>query len=183
MAQYGVPDSTVTGPASWNTTPLWQQVNNGINGGTPNDSTHIEDSNFGSPSTCELGLENLTDPNSSSNHILRVRLKNTNSFSESMTFALYEGTTQIASKNQSLGSAESVFSTYSLTLSAAEANNISDYTDLRVRLTPSTAFSYVQTSEVEFEIPDAGGDGGADPYTTKLGNAGFTFRGSTRIGG
>ena len=46
MAQYAVPDSTVTGPASWNTTPLWQQVDNGINGGTADDSTHIEDSNF-----------------------------------------------------------------------------------------------------------------------------------------
>jgi len=160
MAQYAVPDSTVTGPASWNTTPLWQQVDNGINGGTADDSTHIEDSNFGSPSTCELGLENLTDPSSSSDHILRIRLKNAAFSSESMTFALYQGSTQIASKTQSLSAFEGSFSTYSLTLSSSEADNISDYTDLRVRLTPSTASSNVQTSEIELEVPDAGGGGG-----------------------
>ena len=76
MVQYAVPNSDID-DGSWTEadgfgTDLFNQVDNGIEGGTPNDGTSIRNPSPSS-STCELGLQSLTDPDDDSNHIIRVR--------------------------------------------------------------------------------------------------------------
>jgi hypothetical protein len=46
--------------------------------------------------TCEVGLSSVVDPLSSTGHILRVRIRKTNTSGNSPTIALKQGSTTIA---------------------------------------------------------------------------------------
>lgn len=156
MAQFARPDSTVAaglwepqgGPST-----LWEAVDEV----TPSDTDYIEALN-GENTTCELGLTTLTDPGGASTGLdyhLKVRMQGTGSGGpERLSIALFEGGTQraISGSFTSRGS----WTTQTYTLSAAEADSISNFADLRVKLASSSlgGTEDMWASWVEFEIPD-----------------------------
>lgn len=114
----------------------WKGSFKNINETTPDDSdfvsSHAVPMEGTTTATAQYGLGSLTDPTSSVGHVMRYRYKK--SFSGGVTIAirvrLLEGSTQRATRTHfNIGASwkqrESV-------LTAAEANAISDYTDLRL---------------------------------------------------
>lgn len=101
--------------------------------------------------TCELRLSDVTDPVSSSGHVLRIRRKST-ADGYVLTYDLRQGSTSI--KTASVGlSIGGFFTTLEVTLSGAEADSITDYTDLNIQLNGK----YAQVSWIEFEVPSLQG--------------------------
>lgn len=93
-----------------------------------------------------LGLGSLIDPVSSSGHVLRLRVAN------QMTYELRQGSTVIASGSRNAGS----YGNSVVTLSGAEADAITDYTDLNVRFVGGGIFG-ADVAWIEFEVPDVPG--------------------------
>ncbi len=83
-----------------------------------------------SASTAEVAFGTGLDPASSSGHIIRYRAKGTGT----LTVELYEGATLIATDVPAITGS---FQTFTWTLSGAEADDISDYADLRLRFVSS----------------------------------------------
>lgn len=79
-------------------------------------------------STCEVALSTLSDPASSSGHIVRYRLS---AEAGGVTVRLRQGTTTIASWTHS--PAPSSLTNYAQTLSGGEADSITDYTALKIQ--------------------------------------------------
>ncbi len=156
MAQFARPVSTVSaglwepqgGPSS-----LWECLDEV----SPSDTDYIEALN-GENTTCELGITSLSDPGGSStgaDYHLRVRMQGTGSGGpERIRIALFEGATQRATSGSFTSRASWTTQTYTLT--AGEADSISDFTDLRIKLTSSNlaATEDMWASWAEFEIPD-----------------------------
>lgn len=123
------------------TTDLWDSIDDA------SDSTYIVNTSAGE-TTYECLLDELTDPSSSANHTVYVR--HSNLWTEPTTYKLYQGTTLIAT----LGAwGHNGAYTDSYTLSAAEANSITDYTDLRVRCEDAPTLTYIL--DIWMEVPDA----------------------------
>ncbi len=106
-------------------------------------------------SVCELRLSDVTDPLSSSGHVIRVRAARFGT-GISLTARLFDGGTQIASFSVSLGP---LYSTRTYILTGTEADNIGDYTNLRIKLDGNATGleKTVLVSWVEFEVPDGAG--------------------------
>lgn len=163
MAQIAVPTSTIT-TNNWsgnvNGSSLHLDIDEGVS--TSDDATsyiYVNTMSFGSY-TCEVKFGSLTDPTVHTGHILRCRSIRNNIGTQTLGILLYQGATLIYNTtfNPTLSYATNTF-----TLSEAQAANITDYTDLRVRI----QFSYTGgtspfVSAVEFEVPDAGGGGGGE---------------------
>ena len=81
-----------------------------------------------SASTFEVKLGAGASPGVTTGHIVRYRAKGTGS----LTVSLMQGTTVIATATPSITAA---YQTFTFTLTGAEAGNITDYTDLRLRFT------------------------------------------------
>lgn len=174
MAQIAVPTSTIT-------TDNWYGNDNGTSLHTyiaetiasANDTDYIRIPNFdpglneipAGTYTCEVKFGSLTDPTVNTGHILKIRSKRNGLSNQTINISLYQGTSLIYSSSVT---ATSSYANSTLTLSEAEAANITNYTDLRIRM------SYVfpgggdgpNVSAVEFEVPDAGGGGGGVVDTT-----------------
>lgn len=161
MAQFARPDADVA-INSWTeddgaTDALWDEINES----TPSDTDYVKV--VAADSTLEIGLGTLTDPVSSVNHVVRFRMYGTGAGGpEKLTVHLRMGaSTTIASlSNQQ---SDGVWGDKSFTLSAAQANAITDYTDLRLQFisTGNTGGSdEIRCSFAEFEVPDvsSGGD-------------------------
>lgn len=84
-------------------------------------------------STCEVALGSLTDPASSSGHIVRYRISAT---SGGITVRLRQGTTTIATWAHA--PAPTSLTTYAQTLTSGEADSITDYTALRLQFEATT---------------------------------------------
>jgi hypothetical protein len=108
-----------------------------------------------------VSLSDVTDPASSSGHIVRVRsCKAGANVVNSLTGYLMQGSTQICSFACHV--ANSTWTTTSYTLSSAEADAITDYTDLRVRVAldwGAGVATGARVSWIEFECPDAAAGG------------------------
>jgi len=105
--------------------------------------------------TCEVKLSSTTDPVSSTGHIVRFRAKATGSSgAESMTVTLYQGTTSIAVVKSGTIT-RSTFNPYTLTLSAAQADAITNYGDLRLRFVTTTigTTETIDVSWAEMQLP------------------------------
>lgn len=92
---------------------------------TANDTDYIVTTGT---STCEVALGTLTDPSSSSGHIVRYRIA---ADSGGITVRLRQGTTTIATWTHA--SAPTSLTTYAQTLAGGEADAITDYTTLRLQ--------------------------------------------------
>src|SRR5574338_369566 len=144
MTQFARPsgDITVTG---FTGTPVNTSGNRyqNIDESTASDTDYNYGANGGA-NTYEASLSSITDPSTSSNHVVRVRLAKTNNGTVSGTgnsvtgtVGLYQGATLIATVvNAATLTGAWVQTNY--TLSGAEADSITDYTDLRISFTDSS---------------------------------------------
>lgn len=133
--QYSTPSGDVT-DGSW-TNEAGSNVNlyASIDETTASDADYIQSSELGAGSdVCEVALAALTDPISSSFHIVRYRyLRSYGTVPINLTVALMQGATQIASWTHT--SVDTTAISVEQTLSGAEADAITDYADLRLRFT------------------------------------------------
>ncbi len=159
MAQYGRPDSDIT-------QSNWSGGYGTIDEASYSDADYITGSSSAN-GTAEYGLSNVTDPVSSSTHVVRFRAwQQNNSHQRTLVASLYQGTTLISSYNGGVAFnlVKGTATAYSWTLSSGEADAITDYSDLRVRFvsggtvgTPAGSRSAVYVSWSELEVPDASG--------------------------
>ena len=115
--------------------------------------------------TYEVRLSDAIDPGVHTGHIFRYRIVSLNDTTPSTsavvycTASLYQGTTLIKADTQKTTTA--TWTTYSLTLSEAEAGNITNYTDLRLRFVSAAsggsaaARRALGISWAEMEVPDS----------------------------
>lgn len=104
----------------------------------------------------EIGLSSVTDPASSSGHIVRVQAWSLGSAAaEAHTILLLQGSTTIATV-VSANLSRTVGTQINYTLTAAQADSITNYADLRLRFTPTTlaAGETYRVGWAELEIPD-----------------------------
>ena len=150
MAQFARPDADLV-EGGWTTAPLWEKVDE-----TSPDAEFINGPNKAN-GTCELRLSDVSDPLSSSTHVMRVygHVFGTPVTGINLYVELYDGATLI---KQWLPAMTTTDASFSYTLTSGEADNIGDYTDLRVHLvqdyiTGPQGRAYI--SWFEFEVPDA----------------------------
>lgn len=131
--QYARPASTVSNAGSW-----VDQAAGTTNLHTTVDETTIDTADYiQSPSnpaaaTIEFALGSLTDPASSDYHTYSIYARKPSTGAPlSQTVALYQGATLIRTDTVVLST---VFAQYDFTLTAGEADSITNYGDLRVRL-------------------------------------------------
>lgn len=93
---------------------------------TPDDTDYIYTNTPGV--VAEVALGSLTDPLSSTGHVLRIRARSKEA--RSGTWYLIQGASVIASWTDTLIAGDV---TYTHTLSGAEADSITNYADLRAR--------------------------------------------------
>ena len=165
MVQIARPDSDISA-GLWNPVGGPTSLFDAINEVTANDDTDYIEALNGENTTCELGLTSLTDPVSSIDHTIRFRMQGTGSGApERCEVQLFEGATQKATTGAQTSRAAWATKTY--TLSAAEADSISDYTDLRLKIISSNlgATEDMWVTWAEFEVPEvSGGAEGAAMY-------------------
>jgi outer membrane murein-binding lipoprotein Lpp len=118
-----------------------------------NDADYVELFYSFETNAFEVKLSAVTDPLSSSGHIIRVRTKD--NIPITLTIELYQGATLIAggfNTTPQLSLATDVF-----TLSSAQADLITNYADLRIRVTggDTNNTGFADGSWIEFEVPDA----------------------------
>jgi hypothetical protein len=111
---------------TWGTTPIWSKLNEII----PNDTSLVT---AGSASdTFEVALQTAPTPTTRTDHYLRYRLRDPSAGSLTFTITLLEGTTQIAQWTET--SVPSTFTTYQRTLTQPQMDSITNYANLRVRI-------------------------------------------------
>ena len=124
-----------------------------------NEDTNYIQSAAAADDACQVGLGNVTDPESSSDHVIRARLRRSKAVaSYNATIVLKQGSTTISTL--SVSDVSNTTTTYSKTLSGAEADAITDYTDLNLTLTAdyvSGSGCYLLCGWLELEVPNAAG--------------------------
>src|SRR3970040_1513536 len=136
MAQFARPDSTVTQSSFSGGFAAIDEV-------TPSDA----DFTFGANNTAaelEVGLSDVTDPAVSTGHVFRFRIAKTDDGvvdggenEVTITTRLMQGTTQIAASSPV--TTGGTWTTWLRNLSGAEADAITDYTDLRLEFLTSAS--------------------------------------------
>ena len=165
MTQYARPDSDVD-----NQDDAWTNSD----GGAPSNTlyTYIDEASGGSDyveatdDNCDgagvyftVGLSNVTDPESASSHVIKAYIRidpGTDMSNAFMRGELLEGSTVRATSGDWETDDTGALLTY--TLSTAEANSISNYNNLRLRITFFDDECYGSTGYVDrawFECPDA----------------------------
>lgn len=150
MTQFAYPTSDVSTSGTWvnqasGSTNLYQSIDEV----SASDSDYVRA--FSSNAAYTAGLGSVTDPMVSTGHVIHARLRM--SASETMSVALMQGATTIASFSPSL---TTTFADYTYTLSGAEADSITNYSDLRLKFTRTTTSgsNSVYVSQAYLETPD-----------------------------
>lgn len=155
MAQFAVPDADqATG--SWTTTPLWSKVDEG----SPGDGTNIALASGNPNNNADLRLSDVTDPESSTGHILRVEWnKASGSRTLNAFIELWEGVPGTGTMRAQGSQTDPTGAEYTYTLSAGEADAITDYTNLYLRIyytyTGGGGPSSITVDFAELETPNA----------------------------
>lgn len=149
---------------SWSSTPLWSKVDEGV---ASEDNVTIASDDNTSPDDADFSCNSLSDPNVGTGHILRARWNKSAAGGHSVTavLELWEGVPGTGNLRATLSVTDisETEATDSYTLSGAEADSISDYTNLYLRVSrqgdtggnPATRRALV-VEAVELEVPDAG---------------------------
>ena len=161
MVQFVRPASD-SAAGSWTTTPLWSKIDEGATG----DDTTIISADNTSPDDADFTTNSVTDPAKSTGHILRVAWNKEAAAGHQVDpeLELYQGDpggsgTLIAQITVTdIGATEQV-DTHTLT--GTEADNITDYTDLYLRLkrvgdtggSPGSR-RFLEVDYCELEVPD-----------------------------
>lgn len=127
-AQFGRPSSDIT-VDGFSPTPLYSRLNETSPDGT---TSEVTVANNGGDKTPEVALSAVTDPVSSTGHIMSIYIKKSSNRTSAVTMYLYQGATLIASS--SAIAVTTTYTQYDYTLSGAEADSITDYSDLRMRV-------------------------------------------------
>lgn len=116
---------------SWTTTPLYAKIDETV----ADDGDYIQSSQRPSTDVCEVRLNGLVDPAESGGHHVRYRYAKDSSGGDTVNLQvdLVENTTVRATWSHS--NISSTPATADQTLSGAEADAITDYTNLRLRFT------------------------------------------------
>ncbi len=161
MAQFARPDAD-TAANSWVVAPLWSKVDEGSDGGDTISSDAV--GNNTNTSNGDLRLSDVTDPEVATGHIIRARWASSAANDMTPHCELWEGVPDTGTLRAALVGAELLDTTeltHTLTLSAGEADSITDYTDLYIRLWGrGTGGGPARSLVVEFcelEVPDAAG--------------------------
>jgi len=123
---------------------------------------------------CEVKFGSLTDPLSSSGHVVRYRFRRgpQGGKNVSLTADLRQGATSIASWAHLDAAIVNSYTTFQQTLSSGQADSITDYTDLRLRLTATTSGgggnTGVRFTWTELEVPDGTPTISPDPVTAPI---------------
>ncbi len=129
------PDSTVANPDGWT-----DQAGGAVNIHTMIDEAVSDDTDYVrsplSPTNdaVTFGLSNLADPNRDTGHFVDFRCKKDATGGEVLTLGveLLQGAVVVMSNNLSLLTVPDEWTDFSLALSAAQAQSISNYADLRI---------------------------------------------------
>lgn len=148
MAQFARPDADLS-TGGWNTPPLWSALDDN------SDAEFVDETiNFTSDSF-DVSLSAVTDPGVSTGHILRIRTSD-DSTTANFNLTLLQGA---VSKAVLFFTSGVGFRTDTYTLTGAEADAITDYSNLSVQVLVEN-FGNGGTAAVawvEFEVPDGGG--------------------------
>lgn len=165
MAQFALPTSDLDNTGVWGTTPLWSKIEEGVASADGTVITADGTPTSAEPFTVDLGT--VTDPAVATGHIIRAHWAkdSTGGADYDLVIELREGYVSEASQGTLRATATfgpeagATLQTDSYTLSAAEANSISDYSDLQFRIYAQKngggANRNVQIDAVELEVPDA----------------------------
>jgi hypothetical protein len=155
LAQYARPSSDVTAGA-WSPstgTTLWSVLDEAAR----SDADYIA-SGANQLTLCEVGLSSLIDPQSSTGHVVRYTyLRTITNKNYTLLVRLMQGTTTIASWTHA--NPGTSFTLAEQTLTAQQADAITDYGDLRLQFETTVAAGgggSVQVSWAELEVPDGG---------------------------
>ena len=134
MAQFARPDGDQS-VGNWTTdgggtTNLYQSIDEA----SPNDSDYVRSELSPSSSAYECTLGNIEDPQSSSGHVVRYRYRKDAAGGQQvdLTVQLRQGASTVIASATHTNISETI-TAGSFTLSGAEADSITDYTDLRLR--------------------------------------------------
>lgn len=155
MPQFGRPSADIS-TGTWTTTPLWEKLDES----SPDDTTtEVTTANNPSNVAFEVRVTGITDPEDNTGHVVRVRVKKSASGGRTINFAftLLQGSTTIATWSAS--NVTNSYATFTRNLTTGEAGNITNYADLRVRVSannPDTGPGRsAQCTWIEMEAPDA----------------------------
>ena len=115
----------------------------------------------GGDHTCEVGLETLTDPGGNTGYVLRLVIRGEGSGGpERCLIALFEGATQRAISGNL--SSRAAWGAVSYTLTTGEADSITAFTDLRIKLISDNlgGGETMWVTQAFFEVPDVVAGGG-----------------------
>jgi hypothetical protein len=128
-----------------NNTNLYSYVDNGISGGTVDNDTFIQSS---TSTTVVLDIGTIAGTRTASSDVI-FRYMHSGEF-VSHTIALYEGATEIwTSLTQSLNAPS--FTENEQTIPSASVDNITDYSNLNVRVANIAISDLMKVSEIELE--------------------------------
>ncbi len=157
MAQFARPFADLDNTGVWTTAPLWSDIDDGD---SPDGTVVVSDT---TPTTSEpftVDLSTLVDPALSTGHILRIRwAKNSGGGGgKTIRIELREGYvsegsqgTLIATDDYSINS--TTLNTDETALSGAEADAITDYADLQIRVMGVASNRALKVDFVELEAP------------------------------
>ncbi len=159
MAQFARPDSDVS-TGGWEPqgssaeTTLWESLDEV----SANDGVDYIEALDGENITCEVGLSNVTDPGGNTGYFIRFTMQGTGSSGpERCNIELFEGATVRADTGSRTSRGAWGAEFYELT--TGEADSITAFTDLRLRITSSNlaATEDMWVTQAFFEVPDATG--------------------------
>jgi hypothetical protein len=156
MAQFARPSADIS-LGSWTVAPLFSKVNETV----ANDTPFILSDNNTSPDTAEIALSSISLPGAGT---VTVRVRSRKSASAGHTIdhvvTLVQGTTTIAT--QTVANIDEVWTTRVFTLSEAERNAVTNWGDVRVRVSrvgttggAGGTRRSLDVSWIELEAPDA----------------------------
>lgn len=178
-AQFARPDSDIT-KDNWddaaggnNDNVLYDEIDESVQNDADY-STSGPISILDTTETWEVGLSNIIDPETSSNHVVRYAYGKdaAGGVQINLTVRLMQGSTEIASwPHANIGNG---FTLATQTLSAAQADSITNYSDLRLRFTADYSLSIAarsaQISWAELEVPAVTGIYDCSAVTVSAGN-------------
>jgi len=154
--QYARPDSDVC-TDFWVTVPLWSKIDEK----TAESADYIQSGDDPAEDGCEVGLSDVTDPDSSNNHILSYQWQAPESgggkpAAIDFTVKLMEGENERASWLLQ-PDPPTTWATTEQTLTKAQADSIMDYTNLSLRFiankTEGGRTTRIEVSWAEFKLP------------------------------
>jgi len=160
MTQYARPSADESTP--WTG---WTGSYTAIDEVSANDSDYLTGAGE-TNGTAYVSLGSVTDPESSSEHILRYRVwQQDKSFDRTCTVSLKQGASTITSDVIDLSTFKGTPTQFNQTLSSGEADTISDYSDLHLELlaggsigAPAKNQASIYFSWAVLEVPDASGN-------------------------